>query len=543
VIVVESMFFRKPFPLYNTYAISRAKSQTIIIVESELDLVPIDKLGNGTGYIVTTWPGKEYTVDEADWLALDNLNILFSLEKDCNKSCSLAFKVYEAVRRDCRSLKFNFLVPTSLAEAVDGSFNDGPLPGTKILDLKNFQACAYKKHGLRLGDELNFCQSLASYTCKELNEMTIELRPDILTGFLPNPGSLLVYGPRGCGKTWFVIKLAKIIATGSKDGFDGRISAPEKVFVLYIDGEMLLEKIKYRISILEMAKLENIRWVFKNEQSIPDLSTPEGQNVINTHIKSLGLSTDTRLVIVIDNLASLAPATLKNDPSSWHSMNEWFLDLKRKGISIIFVHHSGKDGDQLGSSTKENGADTVIRLNKSKGSGPGNLSLDVNFTKYRYYQGPGPLSFCANLVFSEDGASAHWETYDRSASDGIDSLDRKKDAFDTERALDLAQQGLTEEGAAKEFGFSRSTFRRQLEKCGVLDEFTKLRSEARSKIKAASSDSKKSSKGQKKRRNNGPDGSLDEGGPTLPIPEMADETEYRQTEEATFSNKNPEPSI
>ena len=45
-------------------------------------------------------------------------------------------------------------------------------------------------------------------------------------------------------------------------------------------------------------------------------------------------------------------------------VQEWILQLRRRGISVLIVHHAGKGGDQRGTSAKEDVLDTVIKLSR-----------------------------------------------------------------------------------------------------------------------------------------------------------------------------------
>jgi putative DNA primase/helicase len=507
-ITLESLFFNKPYPLYNAYAISKARQETVIIAEDEIEADSFDDRLKAIGerkYVLTCWPGKEYTVDGVGWVPLDNLKVLYSLKRDQGKDCALAYKVYEAVRNDCRSATFDFIVPISLSESLRGSLTDGPLPETKILGVKDFMKAVYRTHGIRLGNAPEPSQDLVSYTCQELCHSDIgEPCPDILTDFLPQPGIIFLYGPSGCGKTWLVLQLAKIIATGASDGFGGRIVAPDKSTVLYVDGEMIRNKAKQRLDLLDMADLDNVHFIFgvpdrpsgmkyDNPASIPDLTTSEGQKAVETIANRL--SVNGRLVIVIDNLASLAPAAIKNDSSCWEPMISWLKSLKSQGVSVIVVHHSGKKGDQLGSSAKEFNVDTSIHLERATDPRPGTIGMNVEFTKTRYFQGTRDPSFRATLIFPNDGSKAYWESTERFSAKDADANQGKRigDNLDVERALKLASEGRTSTDAAKEFGLSRSTFERRMNEQGQYDEFQLRSKEARSKPKPASSASKMAS--------------------------------------------------
>ena len=55
---------------------------------------------------------------------------------------------------------------------------------------------------------------------------------------------------------------------------------------------------------------------------------------------------DVRLVI-LDNLSALCGGA-ENDAESWQSMQDFILRLRRRGLAVLFAHHSGKGGLQRG---------------------------------------------------------------------------------------------------------------------------------------------------------------------------------------------------
>jgi len=65
--------------------------------------------------------------------------------------------------------------------------------------------------------------------------------------WLPEGGNVMVYGPRGVGKTFFQLALAVALTTG-RDLWKWRCPAP--VGVLYVDGEMQLDELRNRITAL-----------------------------------------------------------------------------------------------------------------------------------------------------------------------------------------------------------------------------------------------------------------------------------------------------
>ena len=47
-------------------------------------------------------------------------------------------------------------------------------------------------------------------------------------------------------------------------------------------------------------------------------------------------------------------------------MQAWLLELRRRGMTVLLIHHAGKSGDQRGTSAREDIMDTVISLRRPR---------------------------------------------------------------------------------------------------------------------------------------------------------------------------------
>jgi putative DNA primase/helicase len=65
---------------------------------------------------------------------------------------------------------------------------------------------------------------------------------------------------------------------------------------------------------------------------------------------------------VLDNLASLAGGIDENSSRDWSPINSWLLDLRFAGITTALLHHTGKSGDQRGTSAREDNLDCSLTL-------------------------------------------------------------------------------------------------------------------------------------------------------------------------------------
>lgn len=210
-----------------------------------------------------------------------------------------------------------------------------------------------------------------------------EARPSKpLWGDLIHKGMLGMFtGPRGGGKTFALLSLAVCIASCCKVWGHGP-SKPRNVVVL--DGEMgfrlMQERIKIVCDALGTKPPRNLRLLNPDlyDGVLPSLATVEGQQKIDELIPN-----DTDLIIV-DNFSCWNRGGDEH-ADGWSIWNSWLLNHKRKGRTVILVHHTGKNGDQRGASNREDSLDFVITLKPVKSSDhPGALCFDLEWTKARH---------------------------------------------------------------------------------------------------------------------------------------------------------------
>jgi putative DNA primase/helicase len=65
-------------------------------------------------------------------------------------------------------------------------------------------------------------------------------------------------------------------------------------------------------------------------------------------------------------------------------MQNWLLSLRRRGISVMLVHHACTNGRQRGTSRREDALDTVIALRRPKDYSPEQgARFEIHFEKLR----------------------------------------------------------------------------------------------------------------------------------------------------------------
>ncbi|MBX3306364.1 MAG: AAA family ATPase [Nitrospira sp.] len=227
--------------------------------------------------------------------------------------------------------------------------------------------------------------ALVSYT--GLLSLDLPKRPQHLP-WLPEGGNVMVYGPRGVGKTFFQLALTVSLTSGQKL-WNWTVENP--VGVLYIDGEMQLDELRNRTTALmntpPKASLEFLtsQLVYQRcgEKDLFLTSELMRQEVV----KILDARTDIR-VLILDNISCLFSGIDESSKEDWEPINAWLIRLRHRGLATVLVHHAGKDGKQRGTSGREDSLDTVIQLSKPTGvDDREGCHFELAFTKSRSVKG------------------------------------------------------------------------------------------------------------------------------------------------------------
>lgn len=89
---------------------------------------------------------------------------------------------------------------------------------------------------------------------------------------------------------------------------------------------------------------------------------------------------------MLDNLSSLFRGVEENSADDWEVILAWLLKCRRYGISVVIIHHSGKDGSQRGTSRREDAAAWSIKLDAvgREDVAEGEIKFQAIFTKVRH---------------------------------------------------------------------------------------------------------------------------------------------------------------
>ena len=283
-------------------------------------------------------------------------------------------------------------------------------------------------------------------------EMDFPARKMLLSPWLPEQGLAMIVAPRGIGKTFFGMNVAYAVAAGTSYlGWEASEPKP----VLYIDGEMPATAMQKRLSSIAMSaekRAVDFELITPDMQltpdllpmGMPDLSTHEGQAELSDH-------TNKAKLIVIDNIATLCRTGKENEGESWLAVQEWALRLRARGKSVLFIHHTGKGGQQRGTSRREDVLDTVISLSTPPDYNPEEgAKFQVRFTKSRGFYGEDAAPLEVSLAIDID-ESQLWI---------YSSL--QESTFT--RVVELTNDGLSQTEIATELEVNRSTVCRAVKK-------------------------------------------------------------------------------
>ena len=269
-------------------------------------------------------------------------------------------------------------------------------------------------------------------------------RTYVLEPIIPTQGLVMLHAHRGTGKTLIAMAIAYAVASGSRIL---RWQAPHARRVLYIDGEMPAVVLRDRFSAIKAGATADLpdpdflRIVTPDRQSvpIPDLALPDGQLEIERLIEGAEL-------VVLDNLSALCRTGVENDAEYWVPIQSWLLSLRRRGVAVLIVHHSGKGGQQRGTSKREDLLDTVIGLKRPSDYRPDQgARFEVHVEKGRAIHGEDAKPFEVN--YAVDAGAAMWT---------MKSLD---DTL-TERVADMVSEGLSHREIAKRLSVGVGTVSR-----------------------------------------------------------------------------------
>lgn len=256
-------------------------------------------------------------------------------------------------------------------------------------------------------------------------------REPLLSPWLRDGESVMLFAEAGLGKSMFAMSLALAVAGGGE--YLGW-KAPKKRKVLYIDGEMHIQDIQERARMLvgalgdsvdQQAALANTTIIARQYQEpnveFPDMNTEEGQKNLFRLIEEGAADGVPYDLVVLDNLSTLATIADENAASSFNSVLELLIRLKQSKTACILVHHSGKDPKKYrGSSKLTTTFEVMIGLERSNaGEDMYNAAFKMTWHKFRGRRDDQTIEREAWLQDVDDGGKRKQWAYSLSEDERI----------------------------------------------------------------------------------------------------------------------------
>ncbi|HXC35531.1 MAG TPA: AAA family ATPase [Candidatus Acidoferrales bacterium] len=203
-------------------------------------------------------------------------------------------------------------------------------------------------------------------TSDGLGSVSVPRREPIIGGWFKQGDLGFIYGPRGLGKTWMGMFLARKIAEGAGLGALAEWNILASRRVLYVDGEMPMDEIRERDAALSNVPASGLYYLqhealFHLTGKVLDLTDPAAQAAVLEKCRR-----DRIEVVFLDNQSCLFPGLSENAADAWVKVLPWLLELRRNRIAVIIIAHAGRNGAMRGTSRREDAAFWLINLSEPK---------------------------------------------------------------------------------------------------------------------------------------------------------------------------------
>jgi archaellum biogenesis ATPase FlaH len=287
-------------------------------------------------------------------------------------------------------------------------------------------------------EPLSFAPALVSFA--ELLTLDIPERKRYVE-WLPERGIVMVYGPRGAGKTMLMLGLTIGLTTGT-----AFLKWPvhHQTGVLYVDGEMPIVELRGRtVTLAHEAIPQDLHFLtgelVYEKLGVDLILTSEAAR---TAIEAILTAHPTIRVVILDNISCLFSGISEDKKQDWEPINTWLVRLRHRGITVVLVHHAGKGGQQRGTSGREDSLDAVLALEYPEDYRPEEgCHFHLRFQKARSIKGDAVTALDVRLEDLPDGPTWTFRPLEESSR---------------ERIKQMLDDGMSPAEIATELGISRS---------------------------------------------------------------------------------------
>lgn len=213
-------------------------------------------------------------------------------------------------------------------------------------------------------------QRLRTRDLDDLLALDLPPRDYLISPWLKQFESAMIWAPPGVGKTMFCLSLALAIAGGGE--FLGwKAPVPRKV--LFFDGEMAIHDLQERLKMLSgtiegldmEAAGRNLKVCSRQDQDpevhFPDFGMDRSQKGVLDYVRTRGYD-----LVILDNLSTLASVEDENSAAAIRPIIKFLMQLKQSNIACIVVHHSNKGGkDYRGSTNLATTFEVILGLHRA----------------------------------------------------------------------------------------------------------------------------------------------------------------------------------
>ena len=256
-------------------------------------------------------------------------------------------------------------------------------------------------------------QSLQAIGINDFLKLDVPAREMLLSPILPERSLAMLYAPRGVGKS--LVGPVHGIGCCSRRIPSSLVSATATECSVCRWGNaacFIAGTAEGNFGSVWGADIPNDRFrilAADNVEGGINLSTEEGQQAIEPLLTDIDL-------LILDNLSTLLTSRSESASDAWVPMQNWLLQLRRQGKSVLLIHHAGTNGRQRGTSRREDALDTVIALRRPEDYSPEQgARFEIHFEKLRNrVEGVGAMPFEARLdTLDVDGQqSIRWSCSD-----------------------------------------------------------------------------------------------------------------------------------
>lgn len=452
--------FPTPRPLYNLDRLGTGEANApVLLVEGEKSCDATQRLMPEA--VAMTWPGGCKAVGKADFTPLAGRHV--TIWPDADKPGAEASLAVAAMLVKVDATSVHIVAPPEdvaqgwdLADAEAGDWTPEQVAAWIAEHAEPFKAPMKENHNLRApqpkvpmpaaGNRVTRALGSA-VTLETFRSMEIKVRPFIIEGLLRRGETGMVYAKTGVGKTFLSLCLA--MGATRTGPVLGPYTTVNPCGVLYIDGEMSACDMQQRINSMAV-QADEVRFhllsselLATDNQAIPTLDD-EWRPAILHWLKDhpdIGL-------VVLDNLSSLTPGVAEDKRIDWDAINQWIIELRRNGLSVLLIHHAGKGGDQRGTSAREDQLNLTLKLTALEDRKT--TAFRVDFQKARSLSGDQKKPFVVEIVEDKNG--------------NIDLLHKTLSDETNAQIAFLASEGLTQFEIKEKIGVSQSGVSRRLKK-------------------------------------------------------------------------------